>query len=382
MFIYQKNNTYFGQIPDDIKAYGVQELAELGITQATPVKHGVYFTASLDAVMRAVYQSRLFIRILAPLSRFNCRHTDDLYRFALRFPWDLFMTLYDTFAVNATVTDSEITHSKFASLRVKDAIADQFRKRTGRRPSVDTQQPDFSVNLHIHKNTATLSVDLSGGSMHRRGYRIASVPAPMQETLAAAILRISGWKGDKPLYDPMCGSGTFLSEAGMIAAKLPSGYLKKRFGFESLPEFDRDAWMAVRAQADAAVTDIPAGRIAGSDVDQTAVNATRDNLRELRIHRSIRVKPVDFRKLKPITDSIIVCNPPYGKRIGPNDTDMPIDAFYKHFGDFLKQNCKGCTAYIYVGDPVSGKYIGLKSSLRMPLTNGGLDGRLLRYELY
>ncbi len=378
-YLYQRESIYFAQIPEDIKDAGMAELASLGAEDIAPAFRGIRFKAEKATMYKINYCSRLISRCLAPLASFECPDTDVLYRRAKKIDWDDFILEGNTFAVFANVSESDISHSKYAALRLKDAIADHFREKTGRRPDVSPHDPDVPLNLHIYKNVAEISLDTSGGALHRRGYREEAVSAPMQETLAAAIIHFSGWDGSVPLYDPMCGSGTLLCEALMHYCRIPAGIFREKFGFQFLPDFYPGLWRQVREDADEQIREVPEGRIAGSDFSQEAVTATKTNLMGLHHGNRVAVCRSDFADLSGIEDQVIVTNPPYGIRMGK---EADLNAFYRGLGDFLKQKCKGSTAYIYFGDRTYAKKIGLKPAWKKPLTSGGLDGRLVKFELF
>ncbi len=379
MYLYQKTARYFAQTADDLKTIAADELESLGASDIFPAYRGLYFNAPPGILYKINFQSRLINRVLAPIVRFAC-HTDKvLYKKALEIHWDDFLTPDLTFAVFASVSHSAMTHSRFAALRLKDAVADYFMAEYGRRPSVDTREPDVWLNLHIENNKAVISFDTSGGSLHRRGYRAKSVEAPMAETLAAAIIRLSGWEGDVPLIDPLCGSGTLLCEAWMAATRTPAGILRKHFGFERLPDFDADLWARVRKKALAGRIRVRDGLISGSDISGRAVRTARENCTALGAGGSVRIVQQDVFGIDRIENAVIICNPPYGIRMKqPGGTA----GFYKSLGDFLKQRCTGCTAYIYFGDRTQIGELGLKPSWKKPLSNGGLDGRLVKVALY
>ena len=376
---YQKDSRYFAQISDTFKEAGVQELSELGAKEVRPEFSGIYFTADKLTLYRINYMSRLVSRCLAPLESFDCPTSDALYQKAKQIKWEDFFARGQTFAVSGNLSDSEISHSKYASLRLKDAVADYFREKTGRRPDVSTRNPDVSLNLHIRKNRAVISLDTSGDALHRRGYREEAVSAPMQETLAAAIIRLSEWDGSTPLYDPLCGSGTLLCEALMRLCRIPAGIFRTRFGFESLPDFKSAIWRHVKQEADSGIREIPKGLIGGSDLSEQAVEATQTNLMGLHHGNKVSVKPSDFRDLPPLENHLIVTNPPYGIRMGKGEN---LEGFYADLGDFFKQKCKGGAAVVYFGDREYIKSVGLKPAWKKPLAAGGLDGRLVKYELY
>ena len=230
-------------------------------------------------------------------SSFSCFSEQALYDAARAIEWEKVLAPEQTFAVFAHVAESRISHSHYAALRLKDAVADRFRERCGRRPDVDTEHPDAWIHLGVRNDRALVSLDTSGGSLHRRGYRQQSVAAPLQETLAAAMVRLSGWQGEQPLVDPFCGSGTLLAEAFMHYCRVPAAFKRKKFGFEALPDFDRLAWEEVQRESAAMIREMPAGLIRGSDLDRQAVAATRTNLREIPGTRGVTVERKDFQDL-------------------------------------------------------------------------------------
>jgi putative N6-adenine-specific DNA methylase len=293
--------------------------------------------------------------------------------------WEDFLNPDQTFAVFANVSQSNINHSKFAALRLKDAIVDYFRDRGGIRPSIDTRNPDLWLNVHIDKNVAIISVDTSGGSLHRRGYRLDSTIAPMNETLAASIIRYSEWDGQTPLYDPLCGSGTLLCEAYLAATKTPSAKLRNKFGFERLPDFDIYLWAKVKKESNNKINTISKNLIQGSDIDLKVVEAAKKNCVVIDPDEQIKIVKKDIFEIEKLENTTIVCNPPYGIRM-QNKKDL--DVFFKDIGDFLKQRCTNSTAYIYFGDRKYIKQIGLRSSKKWILSSGGLDGRLVKYDMY
>ena len=379
MYEYQKNNRFFAQIADSIKELGVQELTELGAGNVSSVYRGIYFDADRETLYRINYSSRLVSRVLAPLVWFRCHTTDQLHKKAMQIKWTDFISPKNTFAIFSNVSNSKIRNSKYAALRLKDSIVDSFRDSSGERPNIDTRDPDIWLNLHIENNEAIISLDTSGGSLHRRGYRKDAIEAPMQETVAAAIIRYSEWDGSVPLYDPLCGSGTLLAEALMYYCKIPSAMLRKHFGFEYLPDYNKAVWIKVKKALDARIRKLPDKRISGSDSSAKAVRMAEANLNNLKYGKRVNLKILDFKRAKGLENGIIVTNPPYGIRMGKKEK---LDLFYKSFGDFLKQKCTGSTAYIYFGEREFIKMIGLKPTWKKPLKTGGLDGRLAKYEMF
>ena len=379
MFAYQQNQRYFAQIDEGLKDLGAEELQKLGALGIRLSFRGLYFEADKASLYRINYQSRLVTRVLAPLLAFPCHTTDRLYRQARQIPWKEIMDVNQTLAVFANLSNSHIRHSQYAALCLKDAIVDYFREDGGRRPDVRRIDPDVWINLFIENNRAVISLDTSGGSLHRRGYRREGVEAPMQETVAAAIIQWTGWNGSRPLVDPMCGSGTLLAEALMHYCGIPAAFLRRRFGFEQLPDFDRRLWTEVKISADRRIRPLPAGLVVGSDVTAEAVESARANLQKLPHGATVPIERMDYRRRRDLSERVIVCNPPYGMRLQPKAS---LEEFYRTLGDFLKQRCRGAVAYIYFGNREMLKHIGLKPSWKRPLTNGGIDGRLAKFEMY
>jgi putative N6-adenine-specific DNA methylase len=376
---YQKDSRYFAKLADGLKEAGAAELAELGAEDVRPEFSGIHFRADKSTLYRINYCTRLLSRCLAPLISYACPDTDTLYQKAGQIAWEDFFAEGNTFAVTATVSDSAISHSRYAGLRLKDAVADYFKEKTGERPDVSVRHPDILLNLHVRKDEAVISLDISGGALHRRGYREETVSAPMQETVAAAIIRFSEWDGSVPLYDPLCGSGTLLCEALMQYSNIPAGVFRNQFGFEFLPDFDKAVWGQVKKEADGRIRELPKGLISGSDVSAEAVRASRINLMGLHYGNNVSVEKADFSKLPALEGHVIVTNPPYGIRMGGDEN---LEIFYKRLGDFLKKQCRGSIAFVYFGDRKYIKKIGLKASWKKPISAGGLDGRLVKYDMY
>ena len=388
MFQYQQQQTYFAQVAGGFDEPAADELRELGAKEIHNAFRGMYFKADQPTLYRINYQARLPARVLAPLITFDCHSAKYLHRTAVRLDWQQLMAVTDTFAVQAAVSATpSLKHSQFAALTVKDAVCDYFREKCGRRPNVDTRNPDLGLHLFVRNNRATISVDVSGGSLHKRGYRLASVAAPLQETLAAAIIRLSGWDGTKPLMDPMCGSGTLLGEAVMHYCRIPAGFLRDKWGFRCLPDYSEKDWLAVKSAADEAIRPLAAGLLSGGDIQRDALRAARRNLAELLTAsgtgeadlREVNLSCRDFRQMEKLSNTVIMVNPPYGVRLGERDE---AEGLLKEFGDFLKQRCTGCTAFVYVGDSKLLKKVGLKPAWKKELNNGGLEGVLGKFDLY
>ncbi|MCK5739610.1 class I SAM-dependent RNA methyltransferase [bacterium] len=379
IFEYQRTSRFFAQISSGMEKLGAAELTELRASQVEPAFRGIYFEANKAALYRINYQSRLLSRILAPLRSFECPDPDILYEQASKIAWHRLFNVDNSFAIFASVSNSQITHSQYAALRLKDAIVDYFRNRTQQRPNVDRKNPDVWISLHIDKDQAQVSWDTSGGSLHRRGYRRKAVEAPMQETLAAAIIRLSGWDGSQPIYDPMCGSGTLLAEALMAQSNIPAGILRHNFGFEYLSDFDGTIWDKIQDQGKSQIQPVAKGLISGSDISGKAVETSLENLNYLPGGDAVTVTKQDFNSISNLNNRVIVSNPPYGIRMGDAREARKT---YNELGTFLKQRCQQATAYIYFGDKSLIPAIGLRPAWKKPLRNGPLDGRLAKFEIF
>ncbi|MCJ7629662.1 MAG: THUMP domain-containing protein [Longimicrobiales bacterium] len=359
----------------------MDELRELGAEPDEPGVRGAWFKAQAATLYRVAYATRLASRVLAPLLTFDCHSDEYLYKTARKIEWDRLLDPDRTFVIDASVSESHIDHSQFAAQRLKDAVCDHFREKTGRRPSVEKRTPDLRLYLHLRRNRAVIGIDVGGGALHRRGYRTESVEAPLQETLAAAMVRLSGWDAERPLHDPMCGSGTLLAEAVLHATRTPSGWLRAQATppWATLPDFDAAVWNTVKAELDGAVRELPDNLVSGADLDAAAVRAARTNLANVPGGTSVRIGQRDARELALQEPSTVLVNPPYGVRLGDR---LEVEALYKALGDALKQRCTGTTAFVLCGDVKLVGSLGLKPSKRTPLWNGGIECRLARLDLY
>lgn len=378
-FEYEKTNHYYAQVPPGLEDLAEQELGTLGATRLNKGHRGVAFNADKAALYRIAYQSRFCGRLLAPLFRFDCHSGKYLTLTATRLDWERVIAKDQTFAVSANINASKIRHSHYAALCLKDAVADHFTARYGKRPNVDKREPDVRLHLHIDSNRAIIYLDISGGALHKRGYRKETVDAPMQETIAAAIIAMSGWQGECPLIDPMCGSGTLLIEAMMHYCRIPAGILRTSFGLSGMPDFDAALWASVKKRASETIRPLPAGLIFGSDKDPQAIKSARTNAGLFEQGKNITIRQQTLLEATQSTPSIIVCNPPYGLRL---QKGMNIQEFMNEFGSTLKHRFTGSTAYLFLGRRELVKMVGLKPAWKKELATGGLDGLLAKYELY
>jgi putative N6-adenine-specific DNA methylase len=303
-----------------------------------------------------------------------------LYEAVRSLDWTRYLTPEHTLAVDCNVRDSRLTHSKYAALKTKDAICDQFTERCGRRPSVDVHEPMVGLNLHIYRDHAVLSLDSSGESLHKRGYRPILTKAPLNEALAAALILLSGWKGDSPFADPLCGSGTLPIEATWLAIRRPPGLTRKRFGFQGWLDFDINLWLELRDQARRGVGNELAAPILGSDQRRDAILFSRKNAKAAGVGHLVRFEVKDVRDFQPPPGppGVLLCNPPYGERVGE---EQDLEGLYRALGEVFVQRCPGWTAYVFTGSAHLARKINLTPAHQVPLFNGKIPCRLLRYEL-
>ncbi len=355
------------------------ELRALGAQSVQPLKRAVECIGDKRLLYRANLELRTALRVLQPVAEFQAKTPDDLYRHVRRIDWSDYLGLDKTFAIDATTSSDIFRHSQYAALRTKDAIADYFRDKTGQRPSVNVVYPHLRINLHIHQYTCVLSLDSSGDSLHKRGYRADTVDAPLNEVLAAGMLLFTGWNGSTPLVDPMCGSGTLLIEGAWLATRTPPQWHKSSLGFMKWRNFDADLWEDVRQEAKAAMRELHCD-IRGYDKDMKAIRATGQNIFSAHLEgQHLQVQRQSFEKLlPPAASGVLIMNPPYDERL----KNPEIEAFYKMIGDRLKQIFTGYDAWIISSNSDALKYIGLKPSQKITLFNGALECKYQHYELY
>ncbi len=371
---------YFATTAKGLEEVLADELTALGVQDVTPSPGGVAFTGRLRDGYRACLWLRTANRVLHPVGTFPCASEEALYAGVHAITWEDYLTPQMTLAVDANLRDSAITHSRFAALKTKDAIVDRLRQRFGRRPDVNPKAPDLRVNLHLVRNTCTVSLDLAGRGLHRRGYRSDAPVAPLKETLAAGIVALSGWDRQSPFVDPMCGSGSLPIEAALLSGTIAAGLLAADFGFQRWPDYNPALWQELLDEAEQTRRPVPDGRIFGSDRDRKVIEGARRNGRNAGLEKSIRWSQTDFGRLEPpAPQGTLICNPPYGERLGEEQQLVP---FYRKIGDTLKQRWTGWTAWILAGNPTLAKQIGLKPSRRIVLFNGPIECRLLKFTLY
>ncbi len=356
------------------------ELRALGAEDIGPGRGGTSFAGDQALLYRANLWLRTAVRVLKPILEADVDSPEALYAAVSTLEWSQYMTADHTLAVDANVRDSHITHSHYAALRVKDAICDQFVERIGRRPSVDVDEPMLGLNLHIYRNHAVLSLDSSGESLHKRGYRPILTKAPLNEALAAAIILMTGWTGDVAFIDPMCGSGVLPIEAAWLALRRPPGLTRRRFGFQGWMDFDVRLWTRLRDEARRGVlTRLPAA-VLGSDIRRDVITFARGNARAAGIGHLLRFEVRDVRDFRPPDGppGVIVCNPPYGERIGE---EKELKSLYQALGEVLYQRCPGWRAFVFTGNARLARELGMRAVRAVPLMNGKLACQLLEFDL-
>jgi putative N6-adenine-specific DNA methylase len=369
---------YFATCARGLEPVLARELHDLGAADVATGRGGVTFRGDAALLYRANLWLRTAVRVLRPVLEADVRSPDELYDAVRTIDWSEFLTIDQTLAVDCNVRDSAITHSQYAARRVKDAICDQFRDKTGRRPSVDTERPMVGLNLHVHRDHATLSLDSSWDSLHKRGYRPIQTRAPLNEALAAGLLLHSGWDPATPLVDPLCGSGTFCIEGAWIATRRPPGLTRKWFGFQGWPEFDRPLWNAIRDEARHGVLKALPSPIRGSDIRRDAVEFARTNARAAGVGHLLEFDRLDVKDARPSDGppGTILCNPPYGERIGD---EKELIGLYRTLGETFGTHWKCWRVLIFTGNDWLARKTGLPVKSSQPFYNGKIPCRLWEF---
>ncbi|MEB3219312.1 MAG: THUMP domain-containing protein [Nostocales cyanobacterium 94392] len=371
---------YFATVARGLEELASQELEQLGASSVEPGFCGVSFEGDRTLLYRVNLWARLPFRILVKLSEFPCKTPEDLYNGIQNIDWQNYLTPDQTLAVNATGKNDELNHTHFTALQVKNAIVDQQQEKFGERSDVELFSPDLRINVHIRGYFCTLSLDSSGSSLHRRGYRPAVGTAPLKESLAAALIQLSGWQPEQMFYDPLCGSGTLPIEACLKALNIAPGLFRESFGFETWSDFDLPLLEKLIAEAQGSQLDTLPASIWGSDNDQDVIEQAKTNATNCGVDNHIWFSQMELSEVVAPADSgVIFCNPPYGERLG---RDSDLGAFYKLLGNVLKERFKGWTAFVLSGNKELSQSIGLKSSERFAVYNGTLPCQLMKYELY
>jgi putative N6-adenine-specific DNA methylase len=365
--------TFFGF--EEILAKELMGLGAMDVVQGTRV---VSFKGDKGFMYKANIALRTALKILKPIHTFRAINEDALYRGVMSVDWSEHFAAGNTFVIDATVHSDYFKHSQFVAQKTKDAIVDQFRKKTGMRPSVDKDHPDLQINIHIDRENVTLSLDTSGASLHHRGYRTATNIAPINEVLAAGMLLLSGWDGQGDFLDPMCGSGTILAEAAMIACNIPANINRKEFAFEKWNDWDNELFELVTESLLKKVREFHY-TITGYDKAPSAVMKAKDNMRNANLEDYITISEKNFFDTEKETRGPLhmLFNPPYGERL-----DIDMERFYREIGDTLKQSYPGTNAWFITANLEALKFVGLRPSRKIKLFNGSLEARLVKYEMY
>ena len=354
------------------------ELTGLGAKAVQQVNRAVTFEGDLALLYKSNYCARTAMSVLMQLSSFHIHSANDLYKNCLKLNWEDYLDPEQTFSIVPVVNSLFFSHTGYAGLLMKDAIADWFRQKTGKRPSVDTYDPDLVFNLHISNDQVSVSLDSSVIPLYKRGYRKEQGSAPINELLAAGMILLSGWTAETSLLDPMCGSATIPIEAALYASKIPPGRYRKFFGFQRWKDYNEELFLKVKKESDELIVTPPV-KIYGSDISEYAVIMSQENIKSAGLADTISIARSDFRDVRnQEKEGIIIMNPPYGQRIKSGDTEI----LYSMIGSTLKHNFEGFTAWLITSDKEALKHVGLKTAMKKTLFNGSLECVFAKYDLY
>jgi putative N6-adenine-specific DNA methylase len=371
---------YFATCARGLEPVLADELRALGSAEVAPGRGGVAFADDTPLLYRANLWLRTAVRVLVPVLEAPAASPEELYAAVQTVDWSQYLTPEQTLAVDCNVRDSRLTHSLYAAQKTKDAICDQFVARCGRRPSVDLERPMVGLNLHVHRDRAVLSLDSSGDSLHKRGYRPIQTVAPLNEALAAALVLLTAWNPETAFVDPMCGSGTLPIEAAWVALRRPPGLTRRHFGFQGWLDYNPGLWADVRDEARRGVLPRLPAPVLGSDVRADAVGFAERNARAAGIGHLLRFERRDVRDLR-VPDGppgAILCNPPYGERIGE---EQELRDLYRTLGQVFRRQPYGWRAFVFTGNPALAEQVGLPVARTVPLFNGRIPCQLIEYEL-
>lgn len=353
------------------------EIIEIGGLNTSKTKRGVWFEGDKKLLYKANLHLRSALRLLVPIYEFTAYDERRLYKHIQEFDWEEHLSISKTFAIDAVTRSQRFKHSQYVALKIKDAIVDQFRDKTGKRPDIDTKNPDILINVHLNNAKFTLSLDSSGETLNKRGYRSEGHPASLNESLAAGLILKTNWKGDTNFLDPFCGSGTFPIEAAMIAGNIAPG-IKRKFAFQNWKDYDRKLLKDLKIEAEENSKEIKI-KIFGSDISERSIKTANKSVNNAGYDAIIKLKRESFDLIsKPSDSGIIITNPPYGERLEENNM---ID-FYQKIGDTLKQNFTNWDAWILSGNIDALKRIGLKTSKKTNCFNGDIECKFNKYEMY
>ena len=356
----------------------VKEIKALGAKNVRPMHRAVICEGNKELMYRINYEVRTALKVLKPFKTFFAKNPDELYKNVKEINWCELLRTDQTFCVDAVTSGRFFTHSQYAGLTVKDAIVDLFRDVYGFRPNINTLNPDLRINLHIREDKVTILLDSSGESLHHRGYRKQVDKAPMNEVLAAGLIQLTGWKADCNFLDCMCGSGTLPIEAAMYAMKIPAGYYRRQWGFMKWDDWDPELWQHIKEEADSQICEFE-HEIWASDRSPKAVAIAEGNIANAHLQRDIHLMKKNMEDLTPPEDGgIVIINPPYGDRLEEDD----IDQVYENIGNTLKHNFQGYQCWLITDDAVALKHVGLKPSAKIPVWNGPLECRFVKFDIF
>jgi putative N6-adenine-specific DNA methylase len=375
------NRTFIAKTITGLEDVLAAELLKLGARDIEKLHRAVRFTGDTGTMYKANYCCHTALRILVPVTQFEVSNESDLYDKIKNIAWEDFIDAESTIAIDTVLVTDIFNHSQYISQKAKDAIADRFREKYGKRPSVDLKSPELRINLHIHDNECSVAFDSSGESLHKRGYRDKTNLAPINEVLAAGLVKLTGWDGRRPLIDPMCGSGTILIEAALIAAKIPPGYYRQDFGFMKWKQFlafDQDLWKTI---CDAAIARIDSSEVTilGGELSHHVARKAKENIKIAKVDDMVNVRECDIRQFEPPEGGgVVIINPPYGERMDKDD----LSELYKTIGDSFKKNFTGYDCWMITSNKEALKHVGLRPSRKVPVFNGPLECRFVKYEMY
>ncbi len=376
----EAESTYFELVATTFKGLeGVlsNELTALGAKDVKILNRAVSFNGDTTMMYKANLWLRTAIKIIRPIHVFKAKNEVELYKGISQIEWSDYMDVSDTLSINTSVSSEYFNHSQFVALKSKDAIVDQFRNKFGKRPSIDTDNPTLLLNIHLNDDECIVSIDSSGESLHKRGYRLNSTIAPLNEVMAAGLLMLAGWKGQSNFIDPMCGSGTMPIEAALIAYNIPPGIFRKEFGFEKWKDFDKELFETV--YNDDSSSQEFEHQIIGSDISGGAIRIANENAKNAFLNNKISFKVMPFESVMPLeTKSLIIMNPPYGERLKKTN----INEFYQTIGNCLKKNFPGHEAWILSGNKEAMDNIGLHPTKKQTLYNGAIECKYQCFTMY
>ena len=371
-------NTYIAKTFPGLEEVLENELKGIGAENTEVLKRAVKFQGSKEILYKSNVCLRTALKILVPLKKFQAKTEKTLYSAVYEYEWEALFNLYNTFVIDAVVNSGLFKHSQYASLKTKDAIVDRFRNKYNKRPSVNKKNPDFRINLHIYNDQCTLSLDSSGESLHKRGYKVKNVKAPLNEVLAAGLIMLSGWDKMSPFIDPMCGSGTLPIEAALLANNIAPGVYRKQFGFENWHDFDPALLRSIKSQYSKKTRN--KFTIHGSDISAEAIETTRNNLEKANLINHVELFQQSISDYEPPAEKngTVIINPPYNIKL----KDKDIVAFYQQIGNLLKKKYTGYNVWVFSHHKQALKHIGLHATNKMTLYNGPLECKFQKYRIY